>query len=221
MKLCLWIPGYISHARLDKQSLRWSWWDTLKCVSLLGLVALPQATSATSLALSISPMALAGRDGQVEFVLLDGDFVTNNSATLTCLAPCPTPLAQTLHDPLGQYTQDFTPLGSQPLTFLVDVTTNFTASQGGTPDRLLVSLLDPRTSFTLVDTNLDQPDAAVPFQDALVVVDLLGGSVNIQIASLTNPPVGIQVVPEPSTLALLLLGIPLIAWRRVRRQRAA
>lgn len=193
---------------------------------LLGLICLEQPAFALSVSFNFDTTALLGTDARLEFDLFDGDLTPNNSVTISgvatngtlqgtdcsmgCTGGPPFVLDDTIG--LGQLLQDLT-LGSA-LSFDLDLTTNFA---GGDSDLLVLNLLDPATNFTLVDTNLDALFAPVPYQDALLVIDLSNGG--IQTASATNPPIGVNAVPEPSTLLLLLGGGgPLIAWRMTRKR---
>lgn len=157
--------------------------------------------SAFAIPFSLDTSALMGKDARLEFSLLDGDLTPNNNATISGAA-----INGTLSDAggFGQFLQDLT-LGSA-LSFNLDFTTNFA---GGDPDLLVLNLLDPFTNLTLVDTDLDALSAPVPYQDALLVIQLKDNGA-ILLPTATTPPVGIAIVPEPSTVILLALGLPLV-----------
>lgn len=185
---------------------------------------------AFALSITLDTTALAGTDARLEFDLFDGDFTENNSATISALltdgtlgtATCDPGVSCTGGPPftisdaggLGQFLQDLT-LGDT-VSFNLDFTNNF-AGDPGTPDRLVLFLLDPGTNFTLVDTDLDRLDDPVPFQDALLFIDLGGPQAGVvQIANVTNPAVKVSVVPEPSTIVLMMVCLPFLFWRTMR-----
>lgn len=185
------------------------------CAGLLAAVA-PRDASAVAIALDTS--SLAGSAGRFEFLLLDLDGVANNTVTVSNLTTNGTPIGIdcsvgctggppfVLDDTagLGQFLYDLT-LGS---VFRFDLT--FTSNFGGIggvdpPDRFALSLLDPGTNFTLVNTDLTFPPAA------LLTIDLINGGL-LQLAAVTDPRLGIAV-PEPGGLALTVLGLVVLAWR--------
>jgi len=164
------------------------------------------AHDAHAVLVQIDTSALSGI-GRFEFSLFDGDgTAANNSATIS-----------------GTTIQDFDTTNIDQLvgaltTFDVTFTHNFTpAFLGATPDLLVLNLLDPDTNFTLVDTNLDALAAPVPYQDALLVIDLSNGKF---LTPASSTPTITVVVPEPSTvmllaaLGLLYLGRSLVSARR-------
>lgn len=187
------------------------------------LSGLPHAASAVQVSLDTS--ALAGMAARLEFVLFDGDFAANNTVTigpiggdgstaaLECSFGCSGGPPFILDDGpgFGQFYQDLT-LG-QRLGFTLGFSGNFSGS--GTPDRLVLSLLDAATNFTLVDTDLDFATDALPFQDGLLFVDL-DGSGRIRPATSSTPELPVSI-PEPGTLTLLALGLALSGGRCRRR----
>jgi hypothetical protein len=177
----------------------WRWlWVVLAIVGIMGIGGSVEKASAISFGFDTS--LLAGTSARLELNLLDGDFVFgNNSATA---------FGSTIFDP-DQIIQDLV-LGNS-LLMDISFSTNFA---GGDPDLLILNLLDPATNLTLVDTNLDALSAPVPYQDALFVIGLSNGT--IQTAATTNPSVGVTVVPEPGTIVLLVLGLPVIFPRKIR-----
>jgi hypothetical protein len=201
---------------------------------ILCAIAVPSEVGAVPVPLIINTSALTGQDARLEFDLFDGDFsLGNNSVTLSNIATDGT-LGSATCDPglgcsggppftitdgagFGQLLQDLT-LGNT-LSFTLDLTTNFSGAAGAAPDRFVFNLLDPDSNFTLVDTNLDRLSDAVPVQDALIFIDLVGGTrgLDISLASSTNPSVPTGVIPEPGALSLMILGLPVL-WTIARRR---
>jgi hypothetical protein len=193
-------------------------------VVLVGMLGTAHEAAAASITVDTS--TLAGTSGQLDFAFLDGDFVANNTVTISnlttngtlgltdCLVGCTGGPPYVLDDALGlgQFLQDLT-LGTF-VSFDLSFTTNFRGS--GVPDLLVLNLLDSNTSFTLVDTNLDALSGAqIPYQDALLLLTLTGNG-DIQVATVTNPITPVTQVPEPSALLLVALGGCLLAHRRRR-----
>jgi hypothetical protein len=192
------------------------------------------AHDAAAVPVSLDTSMLAGKSARLEFVLFDGDFVANNSVTIAsisissdgvlgapaCSLGCsgvpPGVSPFTLDDALtfGQFFQDLT-LGSS-VSFDLSYTTNYSGIVGSTPDRLVLSLLDPDTNLTLVDTNLDFALDPVPFQDALLFADLAGAA-GIQVAGTSQPSIAISI-PEPGAGALFSLALALLGGHRIRRR---
>jgi hypothetical protein len=179
---------------------------------LLALVCFALAASAPrdahAVVVQIDTASLSGAAARFEFALLDGDGTpANNFATIS---------GNTIQDFGTPFHKDLT-LGSSA-AFDVSFTLNFAPSfPGATPDLLVLSLLDPATNFTLVDTDLDALAAPVPYQDALLVIDLSTGKFLTPAAS--TPAINV-IVPEPATvgllaaLGLLLIGRNLLSTRR-------
>mgnify|MGYP000947898747 CR=1 FL=1 len=182
---------------------------------------------ATAVSVSLTTGSLTGSPAALEFALFDGDGTPgNNSVSITafssdgalgaavcgpgCTGGPPFVIDDTFG--LGQLLQYLT-LGTR-VSFDLTFTTHF---GGSTADRLVISLLDENASFTLVNTNLDFLNDAVPGQDALLVVDLAPGA-PIRIATVNTPPVTVAV-PEPAAGTLLPLGLALLAGQRIRRRR--
>lgn len=175
---------------------------------------------------TLETASLAGKSARLEFTLFDGDLIENNSVGIApittngvltgsdCSLSCTGGPPFTINDigGLGQFLQDLT-LGTR-LSFDLSFTTNFSGT--GTPDRLTLSLLDPATNFTLVDTDLDFLSDPVPVQDALLIVDHAPGTV-IQIATESDPGIPVKV-PEPGATALFSLGLALLGGQRIRRR---
>lgn len=181
-------------------------WRALVVATILVLGAVTGARAALFSA-SFDTSALSGTAASLEFSLFDLDLVdANNTVTLSGpLFAAP----ETLSDAGGfeQRLVDHT-LGSS-LVFDVDFTTNSTDVPA---DRFIFSVLDPLTSFTLFDTDLEN--------DALLIIDLIGDG-EVQVATtltpIGQPGNGAPTVPEPATLTLIMLGVP-VAWV-VQRQR--
>ncbi len=184
--------------------------------ALFGMLAASPQTHAMYVDLNTS--ALNGTSALLDFSLLDGDNTQDNQATISglatdvtgsllsnnCLAlvSCvATAGSFTISDAnsFGEF-QQFLILGND-VNFNLDVSNVFA---GGAPDRLVVSLLDPGTSFTLITTNLNLTDAT-SVQDALLTVDFTGGAGNlIRQATVSDPFVGVTVVPSPAPWVLIL-----------------
>jgi hypothetical protein len=170
-----------------------------------GLIGGTGQAFAVPMPVQIDTAALAGTAARLEFSLLDGDSSANNGATINnlttdgslgsfdCSLSCAGGPPFVISDAggLGQLLQDLT-LGTF-ISFDLDFSPAFSGS--GDPDLLVLSLLDPSSNFSLIDTHLDAPAGAVPYQDALVVLDLATGALRQ------------AAVPEPSTLGLMLLGL--------------
>ena len=195
-----------------------------RCAGLTLVLAACMAGPASATLISFNTSALAGSAARLDFSLLDGDFVNNNSVTIgafstdgilggvDCTVSCSGSSPFVISDAggLGQFLQDLT-LGSF-ISFDLSFTSNFDATGGGTPDRFALLLLDPNTNFTLVDTNLDSPLT----QDAILQADLAPGA-QVQIATVSSPSLP-GSIPEPGVATLFGLGLVLLTWQRLRRQ---
>jgi hypothetical protein len=183
----------------------------------------PQPALAVSVTVTLGTSVLQGTDARLEFNLFDGDFILGNSSATVdglttdgtlnaaeCLVSCTGGPPYTISDSegFGQFLQDLT-LGNA-VSFTLDFMRNFST---GDADLLVLSLLDSGTNFTLVDTNLDDPVAPVPFQDALLVVNLANGS--LRLPTFTDPGISVRV-PEPGTALLALTGFLLLLGWRIR-----
>jgi hypothetical protein len=199
-------------------------------LALLGLFAAHPKAHALSIELDTSALSAVYTDARLEITLLDGDFAENNQAKLSgiatdgslgaldCSVSCTTsPPVFTLSDTggLGQFLQDLS-LGSF-LHFKLELSNVYASGNpGAAPDRLVVSLLDPATNLTLAGTNLDINDAT-SVQDALVTIDFAGNAGHlIRQATVTDPAVGVTVIPSPGTLSLTL---PWALWLAGRGRR--
>lgn len=209
----------VSQAPRERTRRGWRHSAALACCAvLLGALAGPHDALAAVVTLNTS--TLAGTSGRLEFSLLDGDRVANNSVSISNIASNGTfvatdcsigctggPSSFVLNDSvgLGQLLYDLT-LG-RSLSFNLSFTTNYGGVPGtDPPDRFALSLLDPVTNFSLVRTNLLFPS------DALLTVDLTGSGV-VQIAGATNPIVGLAI-PEPGSLALTAVALLALVRRR-------
>jgi len=201
----------------------------IRCAAFLIGVAALGAGPACSTLISFNTAALAGTSARLEFSLFDGDFnLGNNSVTiaslttngalgavdcsLSCTGGPPFTITEALG--LGQYLQDLT-LGSV-FSFDLSFTTNFSGVNA--PDRLVLSLLDAGTNFTLVDTDLDFLNDPVPAQDAILVLDLVPGGPPL-LPTVSNPGLPSTVVPTPGSAVLLGIGLAALAARRIRNRR--
>lgn len=180
---------------------------------------------AAAIPVTLDTSSLFGVSAQLEFSLLDGDLLGNNSATIgsistdgtlgvsDCSVGCAGGPPYTINEAfgLGQFLQNIL-LGSR-LSFDLTFTSNFA---GGTPDRLSLVLLDPDTSFPLITTDpVAFPGGPVLVEHALLIVDYTPGAV-IQVATLTDPALPVAV-PEPGGAALFSLGLALLGGQRIRR----
>ena len=180
----------------------------------------PPDAFATPINVSIDTAAISGTEALLTFDLFDFDGVSNNSAVVLAFSTDGTlgsaattgdvsgslPGTVTISDTVGvgELLQGII-LGSS-IAFVLDLTTNFA---GGQPDSFSLFLLDPATSFSLVDTNL--------LGDALFTADIVGSpqGLSLSVSGGNTPDVGVSaaVVPEPSTFTLMALGLAAIFWR--------
>jgi len=199
---------------------------------VMALAALAGAASlagvngnAAAIPVSLDTSSLSGVSAQLEFSLLDGDLLGNNSATIgsistdgtlgvsDCSVGCAGGPPYMINEAFGfgQFLQNVI-LGNR-LSFDLTFTSNFA---GGTPDRFSLVLLDPATSFPLVRTDpVAFPGGPVPVEHALLIVDYTPGAA-IQIATVTDPALPVAV-PEPGSAAIFSLGLALLASQRIRR----
>ena len=190
----------------------------------LGLGGVPLEASAV--VINLDTTSLAGVPAVLDFSLIDGDGLANNSVTISsivadvplgnsvCLIGCSGGPPFTVDDAssFGQFLQYLT-LGNR-MAIDLNFTGNFAGA--GAPDRLSLSLLDPASSFTLVDSDLDFASDPVPVQDALLIVDFVPGPPIIRLASASNPSLPLAV-PEPGVDVLFPLGLALLGGQRIRR----
>lgn len=180
---------------------------------------------AAAIPVTLDTSSRFGVSAQLEFSLLDGDLLGNNSATIgsistdgtlgvsDCSVGCAGGPPYMINEAFGfgQFLQNVI-LGNR-LSFDLTFTSNFA---GGTPDRLSLVLLDPDTSFPLITTDpVAFPGGPVPVEHALLIVDFTPGAV-IQVATLTDPALPVAV-PEPGGAALFSLGLALLGGQRIRR----
>jgi len=200
-------------------------WRARCAAFLIGIAAFGAGPACATL-FSFNTTALAGSSARLEFSLFDGDFdLGNNSVTIAsvntngslgavdCSLGCTGGPPFTITDALGlgQYLQDLT-LGTV-FSFNLSFTTNFSGVNA--PDRLVLSLLDAGTNFTLVDTNLDNLNDAVPYQDAILVIDLVPGGKPLLPTS-SNPSLPGAIIPAPGSAVLFGIGLAVLAARRIR-----
>jgi len=169
------------------------------CVTGMILGATLMASSANAGVVTLDTSSLAGNAARLEINLLDGDGVFGNSQLSA--------LGDSISDP-GQIIKDF--LAGESFSFNLDFLFNAGADEG---DVVVLNLLDPDTNFSLIDTDLDLLDGAVPYQDALLVCAL--GSGSCATARFSDPAIEVSFVPEPAGAAFLALGgILLLSGRR-------
>lgn len=172
------------------------------------------SSPANALLVDLNTSALNGTGALLDFSLLDGDNSADNQASISAFSTDGTLLAAvcsvSCNANAGGFTiSDANGFGEfqQYLTLGHDVNFNLNVSNafaGGAPDRLVLSLLDPNTSFTLTTTNLNLTDAT-SVQDALLTIDYTGGDGNlIRIATASDPFIGVSVVPSPASWGLIL-----------------
>jgi hypothetical protein len=197
---------------------------------LLFLVALTlaQIRDASAVLINIDTSVLAtGTSATLDFALIDGDFdLGNSTVTISDLATDGTPGSTVCTDGcagtdpyvidesfgLGQLSWNLV-LGTY-VQFNLAFTSNFSGT--GVPDLLVLNLLDPDTSLTLIDTDLDALEAPIPYQDALLLFALTGDGERTDPTVITpvgEPPVS---VAEPSALGLVVLAIGLLIGGRRR-----
>lgn len=191
-----------------------------------GLAGSPR--DALAAAVHIDTSTLAGTDGTLEFLLLDGDGVANNTVTISgittngtlqgtdCTIGCTGGPPYIIDDGfgLGEFLQSLN-LGTF-VSFDLAFTTNFASDGTNAPDRFSLSLLDSSGSFTLVNTDLDFLNDPIPAQDALLIIDLQGEG-QLRLPTVTDPAITVSV-PEPGTLALFALGSVMLLRRRNRER---
>lgn len=193
--------------------------------SLCGFGPGARDAQAAGIIFSLDTNALSGTDARLDFQLIDGDVTDNSNViiadittdgtllTTDCTVNCsggPPPFTITDTGGLGLFAQILT-LGSS-LSF------SLTPTLGGL-DLLIVNLLNPDTNFSLVATDLNNAAGPVPYQDALLVLNLSNGS--FQLPSSIDPTLSISAGPEPSTLILALFGCSLLLWKKIQPQLAA
>ena len=197
-------------------------------LAFLALAAISPPSQAIFVDLNTS--ALSGSNAVLEFDLFDGDSTANNTATISgigvdstgtlgstdCSIGClQTGAAYTINDSLGfgEFLQNVS-LGNN-VSFNLNVSNFYNAAGGGSPDRLVLSLLDAATNFTLTSTNLNL-SGAIPVQDALLTVDYTGGAGDlIRKASVSTPTVDVTAIASPGPLSLIL---PWSLWSLTRRR---
>lgn len=163
-------------------------------ITVLSAMAGPRPAQAGFVSLDTS--SIAGSEVRLEINLFDGDDSFDNSHASA--------FGESVGD-FGQILHDF--IAGGVLRFQL----NFSLHAG---DLLVLSLLDPGTNFSLVDTDLDALDAPLPYEDAVLVC----GPAVCTAATRSDPALNASFVPEPGTLALLG-ALPLALVRRLRARR--
>lgn len=185
----------------------------------------PPAAFALPVNVTIDTTALLNSNAFLAFDFFDGDGINNNTATILNFVTdgtlgaaattgdvsgtLPSPVAISDMIGFGELLQTVT-LGTW-VSFTLDLTTNFV---GAPADNFAVFLLDPATSFSLVDSKLPG--------DALLTATITGPqSLALAVSSVNVPAVLVSasnaVVPEPSTFMLMALGLTALVWHAHRR----
>lgn len=162
------------HQTLNTRLRRWR-----HALCLAGLLA----GGAQAGVVTLDTTSIAGTDALLEISVFDGDGIAGNSVASA--------FSQLVTD-FGQILQPFAAGGL--LSFHLD----YQLSAG---DALVVSVLDAGTNFSLFDTDLDALEAAVPYQDAVLVC--IPGAGPCLTATASEPQLQVSFVPAPGTLALL------------------
>ena len=213
----------VSRALLERRRRGWRRPAALLfCAGLLTAIA--SQHEALALPVTLNTTSLAGVPGRLEFSLYDGDKVANNSVVISniasngafvatdCTVGCTGGPPFVLDDTtgLGQLLYDLT-LGTS-VSFDLSFTTNYGGVLGtDPPDRFALNLLDPRTNFSLVRTDIVSTNILFP-EDALLAIDLIGSGV-VQTAGTTSPSVDISI-PEPGSIVLTATALLALARRR-------
>lgn len=177
--------------------------------ALLAAFVLP----ASAVPVTIDTSSVTGHSALFSITLIDGDLVApNNTADISnfmtdAMPPssigCTNGCSFHLSD-FGEFTQNFSALGTSisfDLTFThaVDHTNPLASSD------LVIGELLGLSNF---HTNLNDPSAPVPFQDAVFVANLAANSLIVGTA-----------VPVPGALALFASGVALLGRRSLRSTR--
>lgn len=182
-----------------------------------GLALFALAQSVTAIPITIDTSSRETQSATLSIALFDGDFTANNQATISnlmtdgtlgladCSVGCTDLPPITLDDTnsFGQFLQLLT-LGTF-ISFDLTFTNLFDNTPDGTSDLIIGELLDD-PGFALFDTNLDDPLAPVPYENALFVANLADN----RVFGATN----LTTVPEPASLALMVSGLALLCTRR-------
>lgn len=166
----------------------------LAALFLVLLAVSASAPAAQAAQVTLDTSALAGTAARLEINLFDGNGSFDDSRASA--------FGEAVSD-FGQILHEFIAGGVLSFALSFDLRD---------ADLLVLSLLDADTNFSLVDTDLDAPDAAVPYEDAVLVCR----PSSCTPAARSDPALDVSFVAEPGTLALLGVLPAVLTWRRRR-----
>jgi hypothetical protein len=224
--LSLPLPFSRSSPRRHQHGIRFLFSVLFVLISISSFGSGPREAQAAAIIFSLDTTTLSGTDARLDFQLIDGDVTDNSSVDIANITTngtlqstdCPAILNCTGGPPFTITDTGGLGLFAQLLNLGSSLSFTLTSTLG-TPDLLSVNLLNPNTNFSLVATDLTAAAAPIPYQDALLVLNLSNGSFLLPTSS--SPSLSVSAVPEPSTLMLAMLGFSLLAWKTMRPQLAA